>query len=101
MNTPFEDREAMVRAALSLRAAKGELSAQQIQRIALFACRANDMLAFFAEAASRAVALGVAIEPQGLLDTLKDNDLILKELSNGQITETENQGRQSAGAADH
>lgn len=76
--------EAMLRAALNLRNAKTELSAREMQEIAHFACTAHDGLAFIREACECAAAQGAAINPESLLTFLSDNNLMLKELSNGQ-----------------
>lgn len=98
MNIQRDLREMIVRAALSPRAAKWELSANDTHQMALFAARAHDALAFVRIAAEHARDQGGAIEPQSLLDFLTDNNLMLVELSNGKEI-TQDQGNQPAGAA--
>lgn len=102
MNTERDIREAMMRAASGKHGAI-EVSAIEINRIGLFACQANDALAFIRLACESAVAQGGGINPKSILDFLSDNKLMLKELSNGEIIDeksgNEDAGRQSAGAA--
>jgi hypothetical protein len=97
LNTERDIRDAMVRAATGKHGAI-EVSTIEIHRISHFACQANDALAFIRMACEQAVAQGGGINPKSILDFLTLNNLMLKELSDAQIT-TEDQGCEPAGAA--
>jgi hypothetical protein len=98
MNVKRELREAMLRAALSRRAALSELSAQEIHAIARFAAEANDALAFLRQMAELAKGLDAAVKPEAILDFLTDNNLMLVEMPNGKEI-TESSRSEPAGAA--
>ena len=84
MNGTRPMSEAMLRAGLSLRAAKSELSASEIHAMARFACMAHDALAFIRIACEQAQDQRGLINPDSILDFLETNTLLLKELSHEQ-----------------
>lgn len=85
MNVERPIDEAMARAAASLRNAKSELSAREMQEIALRAVVMHDTLAQVRAAAVRARDLGGALEPESLIRFIDEDIVNPRETADGQV----------------
>ena len=79
MNREMDMREVMARAARSRWFAKTCVSVEALMAMARMACTASDACAAIAEVCQTAKDRGAAINPEGILAFLKDNDLITEE----------------------
>ena len=86
MNIDRPIDEAMTRAAASLRNAKSELSAREMQEIALRAVAMRDTLALIRSAAVRCQAEGTAITPESLIKFIDEDILNPKEDAHGEVS---------------
>lgn len=100
MNIARPIERSMLRAALSLRAAKSELSAHEMRLIAQHAVTAHNALADIRKAAELAREQGGALDPATLIAWLEQNELSFTELEipHGQEV-TESSRSEPAGAA--